>query len=276
MGEAVQAFEACWVSQFWYPESVHGDKAFQVGDFKTYADSLGIKIRPVPPRRHNKNAIESNHRVIRSTFLRLKSAAGDSFDPNVAAYKSVSISNSLYGNDTMSVFEPTKGFSKPIHSKPAELTITDDVLDAHEKLQARRKLALILKSKTVREIPLHVGDSVEIIQKKQHEKRGKWSSAKTILSFDPDARSIIVPGKKEIPLPSRLKTFEQLPLKMISPCWSKKVLINLTNSCMISLLTLRRIALISLALWIVPWIRKMETVLLILIFLLTLPMFYHK
>jgi len=119
MGEAVQAFEACWVSQFWYPESVHGDKAFQVGDFKTYADSLGIKIRPVPPRGHNKNAIESKNRVIRGIFLRLKNAAGDSFDPNVATYKAVSISNSLYGNDTMSVFEPTKGFSKPIHSKPA-------------------------------------------------------------------------------------------------------------------------------------------------------------
>ena len=69
LDDAVSAFEACWVNQFWYPESIHGDKAFATGDFKNYMDKVGIAFRPVPPGRHSKNAIESKHNVIRSIYL---------------------------------------------------------------------------------------------------------------------------------------------------------------------------------------------------------------
>lgn len=58
--DAVAAFEGSLVSQFWYPESIHGYKAFQV-EYKKLLDKLGIFIRPAPPVIHNKNSIESKH-----------------------------------------------------------------------------------------------------------------------------------------------------------------------------------------------------------------------
>ena len=66
---------------------------------------------------------------------------------------------------------------------------------AHEKTQARRKLAVMLKSKTVTEFPIGVGDIVEVFQHSQHEKRGKWSAPKPILSVNFNSRSVTVPGK---------------------------------------------------------------------------------
>ena len=194
--EAVIALEASWVSQFWYPDSIRTDKAFQIGAFKDYADKLGIAIHPVPPGRHSKNAIESKHNVIRTIFLRLKEDAGKDFDSTLAAYKAVSISNDLYGNDTMSAFEMAKGFCNPVAAKPIDTVVPDDVRDARDQLQARRKLALILRSKAVTEIPLSVGDVVEVYQKKEHETRGKWSDPRPIISINHDARSLIVPGRR--------------------------------------------------------------------------------
>lgn len=193
--DAVLGFEAAWVGQFWYPDSIQADKAFQVGDFKQYADKLDIQIRPVPPGRHSKNPIESKHNIIRSIYLRLKEAAGEDFDPKIAAHKSVSISNDLYGNDIMSAFELAKGFTNPVASTPHACIVPDDVREARDKMQARRKLALILRSKAVQELPISVGDMVEVFQKKAHEKRGKWTREKPILSINHNARSICVPGK---------------------------------------------------------------------------------
>ena len=64
MEDAVAAFEACWVSQFWYPEALHGEKAFKVSEFQSYFEELRITFRPVTPGRHSKSAIESKHSVI--------------------------------------------------------------------------------------------------------------------------------------------------------------------------------------------------------------------
>lgn len=197
LADAVAAFEACWMSHFWYPESIHGDKAFAVGDFKTYMDEVSISFRPMPPGRHSKNAIESKHKVIRSIYLRLKDAAGDRHNARYASYKAVSISNDLYGNNTLGAFEMARGYTKPVMCKTALSAVPDDVIDAHEKLRARRKLAFILNLKVVKEIPIQVGDLVEVYQKKQHEKRGKWSVPKPVISVDHAARSVTVPGKAE-------------------------------------------------------------------------------
>ena len=110
----------------------------------------------------------------------------------------------------MSAFELAKGFTNLICSKPAECIVTDDfviittssssrifswAIMAHEKNQARRKWAAMMKSITVTEFPIRVGDMVEVFQQRQHEKRGKWSAPKPILSVDFNARSVTVPGK---------------------------------------------------------------------------------
>lgn len=51
---AITALEACWFSQFWYPTSVHGDKAFHHEEFTRFIKLYDISFRPVPPRRHKK------------------------------------------------------------------------------------------------------------------------------------------------------------------------------------------------------------------------------
>ena len=172
--DAIVAFEACWVSQFWHPDSIRVDTAFMLGEFKKYTEQLGIPLLPLPPGRHSKNAIESKHNIIRSIFIRLKEAAGSDFDPELAPYKSVSISNDLYDNEIMSAFELAKGFSKSIAAKPLDNVIPDDVRDARDQFQTRLKPAPILRSKAVTEVPLSVGDLVETYQKRDHKKRGKW------------------------------------------------------------------------------------------------------
>lgn len=127
----------------------------------------------MPPGRHSKNAKEFKHNIIRSIFLRLNEDAGTDFDSKLAAYKAVSISNDLYGNDAMSAFESAKGFRSPVAAERSDTVVPDDIRDARDQLQARRKLALILRSKAVKEVPLSVGDLVEVYQKKEHEKRGE-------------------------------------------------------------------------------------------------------
>ena len=127
---------------------------------------------------------------MRSIYLRLKESAGTRHNAILAAYKAVSISNDLYENDTMSAFELAKGFTKPVCSKPAGCAVPDDVIMEHEKIQARRKLAILLKSKTVTEFPIRVGDLVEVFQHRKHENRGKWSTPKSVLSENFNARSV--------------------------------------------------------------------------------------
>lgn len=73
----------------------------------------------------------------------------------------------------MSAFESAKGFRSPVAAKPSDTVVPDDIRDARNQLQARRKFALILRSKAVKEVPLSVGDLVEVYQKKEHEKRGE-------------------------------------------------------------------------------------------------------
>lgn len=59
---------------------------------------------------------------------------------------------------------------------------------------ARRKLAVILKSKATKEIPLTVAEFVEVYQKTN--KKGTWSQPKQILSINEEGKFITVPGKK--------------------------------------------------------------------------------
>ena len=126
------------------------DKGFQVGCFKTHMERIGIAIGPVPPGIHSKNNIESKERVIRSIYLKLKDAAEPEHDAIKASYKAVSISNELYGNDTMSVFELANGFTKPLDFAKSHTEIPEGIRSAHDKLQAKRKMSLILKSKAVK------------------------------------------------------------------------------------------------------------------------------
>ena len=195
--DAVVAFEAAWVSQFWYPESIHADKAFHAGNVKAHVDYGNIPMRPVPPGRHSKNSIESKPNVIRSMYIRLKESAGDGHDASVASYKVVSISNDLYSNENLSAFELAKGFTKPIINSPKSNFVPQSLLKAHEEPKARRKLALILKSNATQEVPLNIGDLVDVYSKKQHEKRGNWWAPQPVLWIEHVARSVTIAGRNQ-------------------------------------------------------------------------------
>lgn len=109
--------------------------------------------------------------------------------------QAIRISNDLYGNDVMSANEPAKGYTRPIHGKHP-MMLVPELREAHDKLLAKRKLTLILRSKAVKNLPIHVGDTVQVFIKHQNEKRGKWSDDKPVLSYDHQSRTVTVPGKE--------------------------------------------------------------------------------
>lgn len=103
LSEAFIGFESSWISQFWMPDTVQGDKAFSYGEFKAFLDEQDVSFNLVPLQGHSHSPIGSKHRKIRSIFLDLKTA-----EPNVLfeihAYLAITISNDLYGNNVMSSF----------------------------------------------------------------------------------------------------------------------------------------------------------------------------
>jgi len=197
MENSIACLEAHWISQFWPPNEILYDPAFENSLFKSYVELYDIATRPIPPRRHNKNVIESKHRIIRDIFLRLKVSNEELSVPSkipILIQQAIRISNDLYGNDTMSSTELAKGYSRPIRTGDKPVLVPEEIRTAHEVLIAKRKLNLILRSKSTSDIDVSPGDLVEVYLKKQHEKRGKWSSAKPVLSFDRSSRTVTVPG----------------------------------------------------------------------------------
>lgn len=193
MKQTINAFEACWASQFWIPEQIKADTAFINSEFEKYCKERHVKLSPIPPKRHSRIAIESKHGIIRSVFLKLKDA-DPSESHNTLAIRAVTISNDLYGNDILSSFEQAKGFTKPVTGNSPNAT-PKDIIEAQEKLTAKRKLALILKSKATFEEQITVGDLIEVYQNTGMNKKGVWSTPKIVLAVDPESRTVTVPGK---------------------------------------------------------------------------------
>lgn len=192
--EVKYGLQSIWFAQFWPPASIHADGAFDNDDFSKFLRRFEIDLRPVPPRRHQKNPIESRHAVIRAIYLRIRHADPDGVDA-LAAIQSVTVSNDLYGNDTASSFELAKGFTKPVsHDSDLQL-ITPEVEQAHQRLVARRKLNVILRSNTYDTLSLVPGDLVQIYLKKFAGKRGHWTSPRQVLTVNKDGGFVVVPGR---------------------------------------------------------------------------------
>lgn len=73
----------------------------------------------------------------------------NSFNETIAAQQEIRISDDQYGNDVCSYYELVKGFARPFESGNLSKTIHDDLLKATEILLAKRKLNLVLKSKSM-------------------------------------------------------------------------------------------------------------------------------
>lgn len=130
MNTAIMAFEETWITHFWYPKQVRGDKAFNEGEFKIYMDNKDIKFDLIPPGRHRRSAIESKHALIRNIFIRLQKEG--SLNNQTSAAKAVAISTDLYGSSIMSSFDLPKGYSKPVDGTVTH--VTEDIVKAYEAL----------------------------------------------------------------------------------------------------------------------------------------------
>lgn len=194
MESAIRTIELVWFSQFWPPSSFQADGAFNNDIFKSFLDIYDVDLRPVPPRRHCKNAIEPRHGTIRSIFLRLKSADSKTSD-SLHAIRSIRISNDLYGSDTLSAFEMAKGYSKPLVANQRPIQVDAELQAAHDELIAKRKLTLIMRSNTFPSQSFKVGDLVQIYINDGKSKRGSWTSPRKVLEINTNAGSVTVPGR---------------------------------------------------------------------------------
>lgn len=190
---AILTLEAHWISPFWAPESIQCDQAFDNSKFKSYLSIYDISPRPIPARRHNKNVLESKHRILRDMFLRL-SAHSPEISESLIVQQTFRIANDLYGNDVLSSSELAKGYTRPINKGVRPKILPEEIVTAHEALIAKRKLTLILRSRSTLDTPVSVGDMVQVFIKRDHEKRGKWTSPKLVLSYDKSSGIVTVPG----------------------------------------------------------------------------------
>ena len=176
-------------------DCVQADPAFGNSKFGEYLSSLSTKLQPSPPRRHNKNAIESKHRVIRDIYIRLQAADPDA-DSTLQALQAIRMSNDLYGNDVTSAHELAKGFTRPaVLGYPSRLP--PEILQAHDVLVAKRKLNAVLRSKATVDKQVKEGDLVQIYVKHSNAKRGKWFLPKPVLRYDLESQTVTVAGAKE-------------------------------------------------------------------------------
>ena len=146
---AIAVLDSHWISQFWNPTAIQFDQAFYNEPFHDYLEVFGIEYRPIPARRHNKDVLESKHKVIGDMSLRLSSDGGV-IDSKIIAQQPIRISNDLYWTDVCSSFELAKEFTRPLETGQLPKIVPEDLLNARDTIMAKRKLNLILQSKCKR------------------------------------------------------------------------------------------------------------------------------
>lgn len=102
----------------------------------------------------------------------------------------------MYGNGLCSAQELAKGYIRLMHSGSYPSIVQKEILDAHGKLRASRKLGHVLRSKSVSDEIISVAETVKAFIKKEFEKRWKWLAPQVVLSYDKGKGNVTVPGKK--------------------------------------------------------------------------------
>lgn len=98
------------------------------------------------------------------------------------------------GNNVKSTNELAKVYYRPIVPEEKPNVLSADIIIAHDKLIAKRKLTLILGSKSAQEVSITVGDIVNVFPKRYNENRGKCMSYRPVLSYDISTHTITVPS----------------------------------------------------------------------------------
>lgn len=108
---SILSFDSTWPSHIWSRGQINGDPTFNNYFFRLYNSSMDSTFRVVPPRRHQKHQLESNHSSLRSGYLRLKARSETQAHPNrrLPAHQAARIPNDLYGSEILSTPELSKG-----------------------------------------------------------------------------------------------------------------------------------------------------------------------
>lgn len=91
--------------------------------------------------------MESKHKIIRYVFLFPMDHAKNDYDAQLEALQAVRVSNDLYGNQVLTLFEKVRGLTKPVAPRRLVYAVNDELQQVQENLRDRRILALIMKSK---------------------------------------------------------------------------------------------------------------------------------
>lgn len=212
MENVIFHMKSLWFAQFWPPNYIHVDGAFQNDIMETFVSRYDVKMRPVPPRRHAKNAIEPRHRTIRSIFRRLKHSEPDTSE-SIHAIRAIHISNDLYGSDTLSAYEMAKGFTKPLCVNHKPIPVDDELRNAHDERIAKRKLTLILRSNVYSTDKFNVGGLVQFFIDDGKSKHGSCTSPRNVLSIDNDAGMINVAGRARKPVSAAIEDRHAAPIE---------------------------------------------------------------
>lgn len=173
MEESIVGFEACWLAQFCTPTSVHSDSVFSHQRFLTYLKEVNLTFLVHSSLRNSKNTIKSKHSMIRSIYTCLKCSAPVE-NAKLLPVRAVTISYDLHGIDLVSSVKLPKGYTKPLDSYTV-IAVHNDVLHAHQRLDAKRKLALILGTKSTASVHISRRVILEIYSKGPREERSCWS-----------------------------------------------------------------------------------------------------
>ena len=87
--------------------------------------------------------------------------------------QAIRVSNDLYGSEVLSAKELAKVYSRQIEARATPKLLPQDIVDAYQILLSKTKLTINLRSKTIQEPLIAVGDMIQIFVKGSKEKRGK-------------------------------------------------------------------------------------------------------
>lgn len=132
--------------------------------------------------------------------------------------------NDLYASIISSALRLRGELTEPVNAKPNETVVPTDVCSAQKQLQAPQKLHLVLRSKTVSEVPLSTGDSEGTFQKRGNDVCRKWSTTKHYLSINPAAWAISVLVLHGHSFTTALKDTDLLPFRKALASMHKKYL----------------------------------------------------
>lgn len=191
LNTAAIAFETVWIAPFCPSRLIQADGAFHREEFTDNLQSLDITLRPVPPRRHYNNVLESKHSFIRFIYLRLVNA-DDRISPVFAAQRVIRISNDLYGSHFLRALKLSSSYSRPYGHPP--LALPADVFDQHDTLIEKKTLSKSLIRKPAHNDQISVGYLVNVLVMLFKQKLVKFSSARSLLSLDCMVWTVIVPA----------------------------------------------------------------------------------